>query len=106
MGANRFYVITSVFILAVLGYLTYNILQPFFSAIAWAAVLTIVFYPVYLYVLRVLKSKFFASSITVIIILLVIIGPVLSLALGLLQELRDLAQSLDNEAIDTIKDIL
>jgi predicted PurR-regulated permease PerM len=42
---NRFYNLVLVFIVAVLGYLTYRIVAPFLSPIMWAVVFSVVFYP-------------------------------------------------------------
>ncbi len=103
MGTNRFYVLTSVFILAVLGYLTYRTLQPFLVAIAWAAVFAIVFYPVYSFILKLVKSKFVASFISVVVILLVIIGPFFFLVLVLVEELKNVVEKIDKEALDYLK---
>ena len=49
MAANRFYYITLTLLVAILGYLTYQILSPFLSPIAWSVVLSIVFYPFYVF---------------------------------------------------------
>ncbi len=103
MGTNRFYVLTSVFILAVLGYLTYRTLQPFLVAIAWAAVFAIVFYPAYSFILKLVKSKFVASFISVVVILLVIIGPFFFLVLVLGDELKNVVEKIDKEALDYLK---
>ncbi len=106
MGGNRFYVLTSVAILFLLGYLTYEILQPFLAALAWAAVFSIIFYPAYTFILRYTKSMVFASFLTVVLILFVIVGPFFSLSFVLLNELRAVAEKLDNEALDSIKGVL
>ncbi|MCE5195497.1 MAG: AI-2E family transporter [Nitrospiraceae bacterium] len=104
MRSNRFYVLTSVSILVVLGYLTYIILKPFIGSLIWAAVFTIVFYPLYKLVLKFVKSKIVASSITVLIAILVIIGPLLSLFLLLIDELTTLAEKTDKGVIEFITD--
>lgn len=106
MGGNRFYVLTSVAILLGLGYLTYRMLEPFFGAIIWAVVLSIIFYPVYIFILKYIKSKFFASAFTIVLIFIIIIGPFFYLSLVFFEELRDVAGKLDKEAMDSIKDVL
>lgn len=106
MRVNRFYVVTSIFILLVLGYMSYQILKPFFNAIAWAIVFAIVFYPVYTFILKYGKSRFFTSLITTALVLIVIVAPFIYLSFVLLEELKEVAEKLDKEAIDSIKDIL
>lgn len=106
MGGNRFYVLTSVAILLGLGYLTYRMLEPFFGAIIWAVVLSIIFYPVYIFILKYIKSKFFSSAFTIVLIFIIIIGPFFYLSLVFFEELRDVAGKLDKEAMDSIKDVL
>lgn len=103
MGTNRFYVLTSVFILIILGYLVYRTLQPFLVAIAWASVFAIVFYPAYTFMLKFVKSKFVASLISVVVILFVIIGPLFSLVLVLVDELKTVVEKMDKEALDYLK---
>ena len=105
MRINRFYVVTSIFILLVLGYLSYQILKPFFNAIAWAIVFTIVFYPAYTFILKYGRSRFFTSFITTALILIVIVAPFIYLSFVLLDELRDIAEKIDKETIDSIKNI-
>ncbi|MBA3071653.1 MAG: AI-2E family transporter, partial [Nitrospirae bacterium] len=105
MRVNRFYVVTSIFILLVLGYLSYQILKPFFNAIAWAIVFTIVFYPVYTFILKYGRSRFFTSFTTTALILIVIVAPFIYLSFVLLEELKDIAEKIDKETIDSIKNI-
>jgi len=104
--ANRFYVVTSIAVLLVLGYLAYQILQPFFNAIAWAIVFTIVFYPAYTFILKNIKSKFIASFLTIILILIVIVGPFIYLSFVLLGELKDVAERIDKDMLDSINNVL
>ena len=106
MRINRFYVVTSIFILLVLGYLSYQILKPFFNAIAWAIVFTIVFYPVYTFILRYGRSRFFTSLITTALILIVIVAPFIYLSFILIEELKEVAEKIDKEAVDSIKKVL
>jgi len=90
----------------VLGYLSYHILKPFFNAIAWAIVFTIVFYPVYTFILKYGKSRFFTALITTALILVVIVTPFIYLSFVLLDELKEVAEKIDKEAVDSIKNIL
>ena len=76
MTASRFYTVMLLVILTLLGYLSYEIISPFLAPIAWAVVFSIVFYPVYSFISRHIKVKSIASSVTVMLILVVIIVPV------------------------------
>jgi predicted PurR-regulated permease PerM len=72
---NRFYNLVLIFIVAVLGYLTYRILDPFLSPIMWAIVFSLVFYPLYAFILRYVRYRAAASVLTLFAIFLIIIGP-------------------------------
>jgi predicted PurR-regulated permease PerM len=86
--------------------LSYRILAPFLSAVAWAMVISIVFYPVYSYVLRFVKWRSLASFITVCLILLVIFGPFSYLSYLLTQELNSLIEYLRAGKFDTLDRVL
>lgn len=89
MPANRFYSAMIMALLALLGYLSYRIFQPFLTAIAWAVVFCVIFYPVYAFILKVLKLKAVASSMTVILIIVVIAGPFSYISIALVNEVSD-----------------
>lgn len=90
MSANRFYYLMVFSILAILGYLSYQIFQPFLVPIAWAVVFCVVFYPAYAFTLRYIRLKAVASLITLLLILIVIIGPFSYITYALINELSDL----------------
>src|SRR4030065_43637 len=46
---TRFYLFAVIALLLILGLLTYQILKPFLTPIAWAIVFSIIFYPVYVF---------------------------------------------------------
>lgn len=105
LTANRFYTITSIFLVLLLGYLTYQILNPFLNSIAWAVVFSIVFYPVYVFILRYLRFKVVASTVTLLIIILIILGPITYLSFILIDEIRDTVKTINEGSLDSIKDI-
>jgi predicted PurR-regulated permease PerM len=74
-----------------LGYLTYLILKPFLTSIAWAIVFSIVFYPVHRFLLRFVKLPELAAVITVCVILATILGPFSYLTYLLASELRNVS---------------
>ncbi len=74
--------IARVFLLIVLGLVLYfvgRILQPFFPALTWAAILATVFYPVYQRMERYLHRRELASVICCVLLTVAIILPVVSL---------------------------
>jgi predicted PurR-regulated permease PerM len=96
---------TSIFLIILLGYLTYQILQPFLRAIAWAVVFAIVFYPVYTFLLKYLRLKALASTVTLIIIILIILGPFTYLSFILVDEMGNLVQNINKGTLDSIANV-
>ncbi|MCX5812859.1 MAG: AI-2E family transporter [Proteobacteria bacterium] len=94
------------FLVTVLGYLSYRILAPFLSAVAWAIVLSIVFYPLYSLSLKLVKWKYAASFFTLCMILLLIFGPFSYFSYLLTQELNSLIEYIKAGKFDTIDKIL
>jgi predicted PurR-regulated permease PerM len=93
------------FLIALLGYLAYQIMSPFFTAIAWAIVFSIVFYPVYAFILRHVRVDAVASLITLVLILIVIIGPITYLSSVLINELQHFVNSLDQDKLQSIRNV-
>lgn len=83
---NRFYSFVLMFIVVVLGYLTYEILSPFLSAIMWGIVLSLIFYPLYAFILKYVRYRSLASILTLLSIFLILIGPFSYFAYLLTQE--------------------
>lgn len=106
MTVNRFYTTTSIFLVILLGYLTYKILDPFLNPIAWAIVFAIVFYPLYISLLRYMKYKSLASAITVSIIILIILGPFTYLSFLLVDDIRNFLEGLNSGTFESLKNIL
>jgi len=95
LPVNRFYVFTLVILSLILGYLAYLIFKPFLSAILWAIVLTIVFYPVYAFLCRYIRWKTVASVLTILIIIIVILGPFSYLVFTLGKEIKQVTSYLE-----------
>jgi len=100
---NKFYFIIMTFIILVLGYLTYQIINPFLSPIMWAIVLSILFYPVYAFIHKHVKYKSVASLLTIIIILIVIFGPFSYLSYLITQEVMSLIRNIESGSFDSLK---
>ena len=106
MTENRFYQLVLLFLVIVLGYLTYNILSPFLSPIMWAIVLSVVFYPVYAYILKYVKFKPLASFLTLILIFFVLFGPFSYFSYLLTQETVALVNRFQNGNEDLFRGFL
>ncbi|OPY67657.1 MAG: putative inner membrane protein [Syntrophorhabdaceae bacterium PtaU1.Bin034] len=72
---KKFYFFTMLALVLILGYLSYLILRPFLTPVGWAVVFSIVFFPVYKFILKYVKWNSLAAAITVITVCLLIIGP-------------------------------
>ena len=85
---KREYILVSLFFLiaAVVFYLFYQLIVPFFAPMAWAAVFAILFFPLYERVLALIKSKGLSSLLVCILIIILIIGPVTYLFVALVSE--------------------
>ena len=106
MANNRFYFLMLLFLLVVLGYLTYEIMRPFFNAIGWSVVLSIVFYPLYASVFRYVKIKSVASVITVMLIVILIIGPISYLTFMLINEVQVVAQKINQNGFGFVHNVI
>ncbi|GBE31885.1 putative inner membrane protein [bacterium BMS3Bbin05] len=106
MPANRFYIFTLILLSFLFGYLTYLIFKPFISAIMWAGVLAIIFYPVYVFIRRYVKWKSLASLLTIVIIVTIIIGPFSYLVYALGKELRAVTSYLEVGELTPLNDIV
>lgn len=106
MTSKRFYSITLLVIVAVLGYLTFQILKPFLSPIAWAVVMALVFYPVYAFTSRYVPWKTIASLITIIVIITILIGPFTYFIVLLVAELKHLSDYLAGDKLIALKQSL
>lgn len=102
MTANRFHIATSIFLIIFLGYLSYRILQPFIVPIAWAIVFAVVFYPIYIYLLKYMRFKALASFITILIIILMILGPFTYISFVLVDEVGSFVADFNKEKLDSI----
>ncbi len=84
---NKFYNLVLIFIVILLGYLSYKIIDPFLSPIMWAVVLSLIFYPVFAFILKYVKYKSMASILTLALIVVILIGPFSYFGYVLTQEL-------------------
>jgi len=91
------------FLTALLGYLAYQIMSPFLTAIAWAMVFSIIFYPVYAAIARYVRIREVASLLTIAIILVILIGPITYLSNILITEMRAFLERMTPERIESMR---
>lgn len=106
MASNRFYFITLMLLLSLLGILNYQLIKPFLSPIAWAIVLSIVFYPLYILIMRYVRWRAPASLLTVLIIMLIILGPFTYVSYQLVGELKGLASGVEIDQVSVVKNAM
>ncbi len=106
MSTGRFYLFSLIILTLTLTYLTYLVIDPFLIPIAWAVVMTVVFYPFYHYIQRYIRWKSVASLITVLVTLLIIAGPFSFLIVNLVNELKDFVNYLNTKGIGSLDEIL
>ncbi|HEY6364653.1 MAG TPA: AI-2E family transporter [Candidatus Binatia bacterium] len=93
---NRDWLVTAFFftLLLVLLYGTFLILSPFLKALTWAAILAVLFYPAYDWLLRMFKGKATLASLTVIVVIaLVIVLPGIQIVGFLTEEVVELVKA-------------
>ncbi|MGE5299933.1 MAG: AI-2E family transporter [Acidobacteriota bacterium] len=103
---DRFYLSMVLFLIGVLGYLTYVIMSPFLIAIAWSIVLSIVFYPVYAFVARRVRIRAVASVLTVILMLIIIVGPFSYVTISLINELQIVGAKISENRLGSVNEIV
>lgn len=87
---HEYFLISLFFLLcAIIFYLFYQLIVPFFAPICWAAVLTIIFYPLYEWLLKKIKRKALTATAMCGLIVVVIIGPITYLFVAIVNEAAD-----------------
>lgn len=85
-----FFLVTAVFF-----YLFYRLMIPFFTPIAWAGILVIVFYPLYSWLHKKVRSRGLASLISCALIFIIIIGPSIYILASLVSEAATAVQKVN-----------
>ncbi len=91
VSANRFPFFLTLAVLLALGYLSYLVLRPFLAPLAWAAVFSIVFFPVYNFIIRYVKWRSLAAVLTTGLVCVLILGPFSYFAYLLTMELSNVS---------------
>ena len=95
-SVNRTWLVTAFFfaLLLLILYCAFLILTPFLTAITWAAILAILFYPVYAGLLELMRGRATLAAMTVIVVItIIVIAPCVELARFLADEAVSLLQS-------------
>jgi predicted PurR-regulated permease PerM len=107
---NRDWLVTAFFfvLLLVLLYGAFLILSPFLKALTWAAILAVLFYPAYDWLLRVFKGKATLAALTIIVLIaLVIVLPGIQIVGFLAEEVVQLVKAVgaltDSGGVETWK---
>ncbi|MCX8027141.1 MAG: AI-2E family transporter [Thermodesulfovibrionales bacterium] len=103
---NWFYYLVLLAITLGLGYLTFLLFAPFITPIAWGIILSLVFYPVYVFIQKHIKSPTLSSIITLLIIVLTILGPVSYISIMLVQEITSIALEIRDGKMDFFVDLM
>lgn len=93
---KKLQVVSFLVILAILFILIFFILKPFINILALGVIIAILFNPVYKFIKKRLGSPSWSSFLTVILILLIIIGPLWLFGQILFNELSDLYSQVKN----------
>lgn len=100
-GRSGFARISLLIILAVVIYYVGRILAPFFTALAWSAILATVFYPVFQLLSRRVRSSELASGLACVLLTFAIVLPVLAVVLLMAGESVKAYNSLENAITTT-----
>src|SRR4030043_774607 len=103
---TRCYLFALIALILLFGFLTYEIIKPFLSPIAWAIILSIIFYPLYIAAVKFLKWKTIDSLCTLFIILLMILGPFSYLSYIFITEVKSLAGTMETESFESLNNVL
>lgn len=103
---DRFYfVMVMTFLVVLLGYFSYEILRRFLYTMAWAAVLSILFYPLHAFTVRHTKKRSLSAFVVLGIALLILIGPAFHLTSLFVKEVASLSYLLDTGRIDALRNL-
>ncbi len=86
--------------LALLLYLSLNLIRPFLTIAIWSVVLTVALYPIYNWMVDLVGGRRrLAAALLTLLSLFVVIGPAIGLALSLIDSIRILSERLDLSAL-------
>jgi predicted PurR-regulated permease PerM len=94
-------VMMSFLILAIAGvfYLCFLMVSPFLSVLAWAIVLTIVFYPLHRRVQRIVRRPNVGAAVSCLVVCGIVATPLALMVMALIGELADAYQALEKKVL-------
>jgi len=90
----------------VFGYLAYLVLKPFAYPIIWGIVLSLIFYPIYAYLIKYIKNNTISSVITLLIVICIVMGPFLYLGYLITLEINHLIEYFKSNELTTLDKIM
>jgi predicted PurR-regulated permease PerM len=102
MKIEHLYTLISAVIFILLFYLFYQVLSPFLTPIVWAMVLSITFYPLYRLFEKLIKRPWAASLVTLLIILIIILGPFTYIVKTLVTEITEIYSTVEDKGFEII----
>ncbi len=106
MATIRFYFFTLIVLVLLLGYLNYQVWKPFLTPLAWAIVFSILFYPLYAFLLKWIRQRAVASALVLCLVLILILGPFSYLTFLLVKEMTTLSDYMTTGRLESIKSLL
>ncbi len=103
---GKSHIITLTVLTALLAYLSFLIIKPFLTAIAWAVVLTVVFYPLHLYGLRYIKYRALSATLVIAVVVFLTAGPFSYILLSLAAEVKHLLTLANTQGFKTLNSLL
>jgi len=94
---GKFVFVLLAVLLIILGWLSFELIRPFLTSIMWAIILAIAFHPVHRWIQRHVRGNGLSSVLTLILILLIIVGPISYLAYRFVSELVNALHYLQTE---------
>ena len=80
-------------VLVIALYVCWLMIQPFFNVLLWAAVLSVVFYPMHRRILERTNKPSLAAALSTLLVVLLILLPVTFITVAIVRELSGVAQS-------------
>jgi predicted PurR-regulated permease PerM len=80
-------------------YLCWRIVLPFLDVLMWAAVLTTVFQPVHRRLKARLRRPAWTATLSTLLVIVTILGPVTLITVAVVDELRDIARGLETNSV-------
>jgi predicted PurR-regulated permease PerM len=75
--------------IGVLIYLNYKILKPFFAAVGWAIIISLIFHPIFEFIQKYFKYKGLSAFITIVLVMVLFLFPFVFLSYQIILDVRE-----------------